>query len=244
MSRRLLLLSNSTLPGEPFLSWPAEAIRTFLGDSVQRVLFVPYAGVQITLDDYSSRVRDRFTDLGYALDSIHEQPDPVDAVQNAEAIVVGGGNTFHLVAHLHQYALVTAIASRVLEGAPYVGWSAGANVACPTLSTTNDMPIVEPESFTALDLVPFQINPHFTDATIPNHGGETRSERIAEFVTANPTRRVIGLPEGTGLRIEGDSATFVGEGTAMLFQYGAAPQALNPDDLSHLLADPVSSASG
>ncbi|MEM8600489.1 MAG: dipeptidase PepE [Bacteroidota bacterium] len=244
MSRRLLLLSNSTLPGEPFLSWPAGAIRAFLGDTVQRALFVPFAGVRFTFDDYSARVRARFADFGYALDSIHEQPDPVGAVQNADAIVVGGGNTFHLVAHLHQQGLVTAIASRVLAGMPYVGWSAGANVACPTLSTTNDMPIVEPASFAALDLVPFQINPHFTDATIPNHGGETRSERIAEFVRANPARRVVGLPEGTGLRIEGEVVTLVGSGTVMLFQHGALPQALDLADLDALLAEPASATPG
>ncbi|MEM6785093.1 MAG: dipeptidase PepE [Bacteroidota bacterium] len=244
MSRRLLLLSNSTLPGEPFLSWPADEICAFLGDSVQRVLFVPFAGVRFTFDDYSEHVRARFADLGYALDSVHEHPDPLKAVQKAEAVVVGGGNTFHLVAHLQQHGLVTAIASRVLEGMPYVGWSAGANVACPTLSTTNDMPIIEPASFAALNLVPFQINPHFTDATIPNHGGETRSERIAEFVIANPTRRVVGLPEGTGLRIEGESATLVGEGTAMLFQHGAPPQTLAPAHLGVLFAEPASGTPG
>ncbi|MEL6611716.1 MAG: dipeptidase PepE [Bacteroidota bacterium] len=244
MSRRLLLLSNSTLPGEPFLSWPTDAIRAFLGESVQRVLFVPFAGVRISFDDYSARVRERFTDLGYALDSVHECSDPIEAVQNAEAIVVGGGNTFHLVAHLHRHGLVTEIASRVLNGTPYVGWSAGANVACPTLSTTNDMPIVEPASFSALNLVPFQINPHFTDAAIPNHGGETRSERIAEFVIANPTRRVVGLPEGTGLLVENETVTPVGEASATLFGSAHPPRRLSPADLGVLLAEPVLGAPG
>jgi dipeptidase E len=191
--------------------------------------------VRISFDDYAARVRDRFAELGYALDSIHEQEQPLQAVQEAEAIVVGGGNTFHLVAHLHRHGLVSAITQRVLDGVPYVGWSAGANVACPTLSTTNDMPIVEPASFDTFDLVPFQINPHFTDATIPNHGGETRSERIIEYVTANPARRVIGLPEGTGLRIEGDSIHLIGERQATLFRHDAAPQLIEEAMLPTLL---------
>ena len=126
---------------------------------------------------------------------------PVKEIESADAIIVGGGNTFHLLKQLYDNGTLWAIRERVLAGVPYIGWSAGSNVACPTIRTTNDMPIVEPSRLDAMRLVPFQINPHYTDEVLPNHGGETRAQRIAEFTKVNPGVVVIGLREGSALRV-------------------------------------------
>lgn len=218
--KRLLLLSNSTNFGEPFLQYPIKSIEQFLASCAREVLFVPYAGVRISFSDYLVRVRERFHEIGIAVKSVHETDNPAAAVETASAIVVGGGNTFCLLDRLYKHGLVELIRKRVLEGVPYVGWSAGSNVACPTVKTTNDMPIVEPTSLNALSLVAFQINPHYTDATLPNHGGETRAERIAEFLEVNPTVSVVGLREGTMLRIEGETIELLGDKPARVFRAG------------------------
>jgi dipeptidase E len=229
-SRRLLLLSNSSNYGEEYLRYPLSAIQSFLGDGCERVLFVPFAGVRMTYDDYAAKVRERFEEIGYRLDSVHEAADPVRAVAEAEAIAVGGGNTFHLLRGLYEANLLEVIGARVENGMPYIGWSAGSNVACPTIKTTNDMPVVEPPSFKALSLVPFQINPHYTEATLPNHNGETRAERLLEFVEANPETWVVGLREGSILRIEGDRITLLGEKSAIIFRRGQGPAEYGPQD--------------
>jgi len=215
--RRLLLLSNSRNAGQGYLEHALGTLQDFLGSTRKRILFVPYAGVRLSYGDYADTVRDRFEAAGYALDPIHEAEDPGRAVDEAEAIAVGGGNTFHLLREVANSGLLERIRARVHDGTPYVGWSAGANLACPTICTTNDMPIVEPPSFEALNLIPFQINPHYTDAHPQGHQGETRTERIQEYCIANPEVPVVGLPEGTMLRVEGDQLTFLGERPARLF---------------------------
>ncbi len=233
---RLLLLSNSTTQGEPYLQFGIRHIKEFLGERVKRALFIPFAGVRWTFDEYATAVRERFREAGYELDSVHEAEDMKRAARESEAIVVGGGNTFHLLRAIYEAKILDAIRARVLEGAPYVGWSAGSNVACPTIKTTNDMPIVEPQSFTALNLVPFQINPHYTDAHPPGHAGETRAERISEFIIANPSLRVVGLPEGTMLRVEGASIHLIGDNPARVFQSdGVARDYTAQDSLDFLL---------
>jgi dipeptidase E len=224
---RLLLLSNSTNPGRGYLEDPADTIRAFLGD-VSEVTFVPFAGVTVSFDDYTAAVRKRFAELGYGLRSVHEVDDPVAAVGDAEAIAVGGGNTFHLLLQLYETGLLEAIRARALEGVPYMGWSAGSNVACRSIRTTNDMPIVEPPSFTSFGLIPFQLNPHFTEAQLPNHGGETRADRIAEFAEANPGIHVVGLPEGCILRLENGELQLIGEKPAKVFLRGAEPFEVAP----------------
>jgi dipeptidase E len=218
--KRLLLLSNSTNFGEPFLQYPIKTIQQFLGSGAREVLFVPYAGVRISFSDYVARVRERFHEIGIAVKSVHETENPAAAVQTAAAIVVGGGNTFCLLERLYRHGLVEGIRKRVLDGAPYVGWSAGSNVASPTIKTTNDMPIVEPPSLKAFDLVPFQINPHYTDATLPNHGGETRAERLVEFLEMNPGMVVVGLQEGSMLKVEGNGIELLGKKAAKVFRKG------------------------
>ena len=225
---RLLLLSNSKNFGGEYLEHAADPIRSFLGRDVGSVLFVPYAAVRVSYDAFAASVGIKLRAWGYGLECAHLQGDPAAAVGRAEAIVVGGGNTFHLLKQLYDTGLVRAIRARMREGIPYVGWSAGANVAGPTIRTTNDMPIVEPPSLEALALVPFQINPHYTDAVIPDHAGETRAERLLEFVTANPGARVVGLREGSILRVEGRRLDLLGPKPARVFVGGREPTEHEP----------------
>jgi dipeptidase E len=184
------------------------------------VVFVPYAAVTIGWDVYAELVRRAFGAFGVGVQSVHDAGDAAAAIANAEAMVVGGGNTFHLLAHLQRRRLSEIIRQRVLAGVPYMGWSAGSVVACPTMQTTNDMPIVEPETFAALRLVGFQINAHFTDVHPPGFQGETRRQRLAEFVTANPDVSVLGLPEGTWLQVAGPSVVLHGSCDAPVFRAG------------------------
>jgi dipeptidase E len=237
--KRLLLLSNSTNFGEPFLQYPIKTIQQFLGPAVSEVLFVPYAGVRVSFSDYAARVRERFREIGITVTSVHEAENPATAVEGASAIVVGGGNTFCLLDCLYTHGLVERIRERVLQGVPYVGWSAGSNVACPTIRTTNDMPVVESPSLKALGLVPFQINPHYTDATLPNHGGETRAERLVEFLEINPSMTVIGLREGTMLRVEDEKIELLGDKPARVFRKGREAIELVPGDSLQFLLDGV-----
>lgn len=223
--KKLLLISNSTNYGESYLSWPRPYIKEFLDKyQVKNVLFVPFAGVTVNWDDYTTKVRTVFAELGFGVQSVHETKTPLKAVAQAEAIVIGGGNTFNLVHHLHKTGLMEAIAERVNEGIPYMGWSAGANVACPALKTTNDMPIIQPESFDCLHLVPFQINPHYLDANPEGHGGETREQRLEEFLEINPDIYVAGLREGTLLELCGNALELKGNRPCRVFRKGSSPQ--------------------
>lgn len=234
--KRLLLLSNSTNYGQGYLEHAEPAIKDFLGGHRRQVLLVPYAGVRRSFDEFTAMVRERFRTMGYELISVHQAADPSQAVRHAEAIAVAGGNTFHLLKLLYDIGLLDPIRERVNAGVPYIGWSAGANVACPTIKTTNDMPIVQPPSLTALGLVPFQINPHYTDAVLPHHSGETRAERIAEFIEVNPGVYVVGLPEGSMLSIEGSDVTLLGDKAAKVFLKGQEPTDYEPGaSLSFLL---------
>jgi len=229
--KRLLLLSNgSDLIGDNPTEFAHGAVRDFLGAVVRRVLFVPFAAVTRSEDEYAVKVRRHFGPLGYEVESLHEAADPRAAVEAADAVAVGGGNTFHLLRGLYRSGAVEAIRARVEGGMPYVGWSAGSNVACPTIRTTNDMPIVEPPTFAALGLVPFQINPHYTDAHPPGHMGETRDERLSEFVHANPGVRVIGIREGTMLRVEGAEISLLGGKPARHFLKGEEPRDIAPEE--------------
>jgi len=233
---RLLLISNSTMAGEAYLDYPKHEIKRFLGDKPLTALFIPYAAVTFSFDLYEQKVAERFAELGFQLKSIHHFDDPIQAVKDAQVIVVGGGNTWQLVRMMHDNQLMKAIYEKVVNGTPYIGWSAGSNVACPTLSTTNDMPIIDPKGFDTLGLVPFQINPHYLDANPAGHGGETREQRIEEFIEINPTLFVVGLREGTMLRIDDDQMRLIGNRTARIFLKGNTSLELSSDnDLSFLL---------
>lgn len=235
--KRLLLLSNSKNAGQGYLEHALPIIKDFLGREASRVLFMPYAGVTRTFDEYEAIVKDRFNEIGYDLQSVHRSDNAKEAVRDAEAIAVGGGNTFHLLRLLYDNDLLEAIREKVASGTPYIGWSAGSNVACPTIKTTNDMPIIEPPSFAALGLVPFQINPHYLDAHPEGHQGETREERLLEFIEVNAAVRVVGLREGSTLRIEGDEIKLLGPKSARVFLKGAAPEEFAPEDSLQFLLE-------
>lgn len=227
---RLLLISNSTMPGEAYLDYPKQEIKQFLGNQRLTALFIPYAAVTFSFGLYEQKVAERFSELGYQVKSIHHFSDPVQAVKEAEVIVVGGGNTWQLVRMMHDNQLMEVIHEKVMSGTPYIGWSAGSNVACPTLRTTNDMPIIDPKSFNTTNLVPFQINPHYLDANPEGHGGETREQRIEEFLEINPDIYVVGLREGTMLLVEGKQMRLIGKRTARIFKNGTNPVELSSED--------------
>ena len=241
---RLLLISNSTNYGEDYLAWPSPFIKDFLAPSdVKKVLFIPYAGMGLTperiaksYDIYEEKVQKVFRQLAYEVESIHHDIDPVQAVKDAEAIAVGGGNTFHLVHMMHKLKIMDAIREKVLSGTPYLGWSAGSNVACPSLMTTNDMPIIQPESFDCTGLIPFQINPHYLDAHAQGHAGETREQRLEEFQIVNKEMPIVGLRESTLLQIEGDDIQLKGPRPMRYFKFGEEPGEFEPgSDISFLL---------
>ena len=233
---RLLLISNSTMAGQPYLDYPKHDIKKFLGEQPIKALFIPYAAVTFSYDEYENKVSERFTEIGHQLKSIHHFSNPVQAVNEAQAIVVGGGNTWQLVRTMRDNKLIEAIREKVMSGTPYIGWSAGSNVACPTIRTTNDMPIIDPQGFDVLNLIPFQINPHYLDANPDGHAGETREQRIQEFIEINPNVYVLGLREGTMLLFEGNKLCLVGERSARLFKKGETPKELSAeDDFSFLL---------
>ena len=231
---RLLLLSNSMMPGQGYLAWARPHISDFLGQGVRRVFFVPFAGVTKPWGEYTRAVRDVFGALGYEVVGAHEHDNPVTALADSDAVAVGGGNTFQLLAQMYGTGLIGAIRRTALDGMPYIGWSAGANVACPTIRTTNDMPIVEPPGLSALGLVPFQINAHYTEARLGDHGGETRVDRLNEFVHANPGMPVVGLPEGTALRLEGDELSLIGEAEAVVYGLEGGPRRVEAGGLKKL----------
>jgi dipeptidase E len=217
---KLLLISNSVCHGKPYLSHCAVAIRQFLGGTT-RITFVPYASGD--WDGYARQVRAALAGFGLEVESVHESGPWPHTLPDNPAVFVGGGNTFRLLKTLQDGGLLDQVRRKVLGGMRYMGSSAGANLACPTIRTTNDMPIVQPADFQALGLVGFQINPHYIDAD-PNsrHMGETREKRIAEFHEENDLT-VIGLREGSWIVVDQGRATLHGETGAKIFPKGKAP---------------------
>lgn len=225
MARRLVLISTSTVFGTRYLEHAYPELRDSLG-GIGRVLFIPHALKD--RDAYAAKARPAFEEMGYGLDSLHEAPDPREAIERAGAIFCGGGNTFRLLKALYEMGVLPLIQKRVKDGMVYAGASAGSNLACPTIRTTNDMPIVEPPSFDGLGLVSFQINPHYIDpAPDSTHMGETREVRIREFHEENEIP-VAGLREGAILRVEGASITLKGMAGARIFRRGLEPLEVSP----------------
>ena len=221
--RNLLLISNSTMRGEAYLGWCKDMIADFCRrHNVKKVLFVPYAGVSLaeggltkSYDAYEAKVAKVYAEFGVKLTSVHHKALPINAVYDTDCVAVGGGNTFHLVRQLQRTGLMQAIRQRAFDGMPYMGWSAGSNVAGPTLCTTNDMPIVMPDSFDCMGLVPFQINPHYTDFFDPKHGVETRDDRLKEYIMVNPTATVAAIREATALLLENGNLKLIGKPNKM-----------------------------
>ena len=229
-SKELLLLSNSRNPDSSYLAHALEAIQS-VADRRRLVAFLPFAAVSVEWDAYTAAVKTALEPLGLEIMPLHRSGDPIRSVLEAELIMVGGGNTFQLLKECRARDLLAPVAKQVRNGVPYLGWSAGSNLACPTICTTNDMPIVHPGSFEALDLIGFQINPHYTDVVAPGYQGETRAERIQEFLLANPQAQVLGLPEGDWLQISGSAMNLAGPLPATLFLPGGISRKIEPGSI-------------
>jgi dipeptidase E len=235
--RKLLLISNSTVFGAGYLDHAETEIKDFL-PKVSRIVFVPFALHE--RGGYVAKAQARLSEMGFSLTSIHDVSNMVRTIEEADAIFVGGGNTFRLLKGLQDHNLEGPIRKRIAVGIPYIGSSAGSIVACPSLKTTKDMPVVQPPSFEALGLVPFQISPHYLDPDpTSKHMGETQEERIMQFLEENE-EPVIGLREGSLLRIEGGAVTLKGPNTARIFRRGEEPCEEKPGaDLSSVLLEPA-----
>ena len=221
----LLLLSNSRMPDGRYLAHALDAIGEAAAGR-RRALFLPFAGTTIAWDDYAANVREALAPLGLEIAGAHREADPVAALAAAERVLVGGGNTFRLLHESRRRGWLGPIRAAVRAGLPYVGWSAGSVLAGPTIRTTNDMPIVDPGGLESLALVPFQLNCHYTDAMPPGHQGETRRQRLAEYLVLSPRDTVVGLPEGDWLTVRDDAVALHGPYGGWLFRAGVEPRAL------------------
>ncbi|MFT6777730.1 MAG: dipeptidase E [Paraglaciecola sp.] len=232
IQRRVLMLSSSRVGSEDYLQHAIPMLDQYLPD-IKELLFIPFAGVTVSWNDYTAKVQDALPD--YKIKGIHQFSNAYDALKNAQAIVVGGGNTFNLLNELYQQDLLDMVKSQVTKGIPYVGWSAGSNICGNSIRTTNDMPIIQPPSFDALNFVPFQLNPHYTDYQALGHNGETRAQRIEEFCVLNPKMPVVGIREGTALLLQQGKLVLKGELGGVLFD-GSEQRLIKPhQDLSEYL---------
>ena len=211
------------------MKYPINEIAKSL-EGIDEVVFVPYAAVTFSYDEYEAKVQDRLNEIGVKVRSIHHAINKRNFIRHAKAIMIGGGNTFALLKKMQEEDLLDMIFHRVKAGVPYIGWSAGSNVTCPTICTTNDMPIVQPESFRALGLVSFQINPHYLDANPEGHAGETREQRIKEYLEANRSRYVVGLREGCMLRINDEGIQLIGSRSMRVFKKGQETFEVQPGE--------------
>ncbi|CAB0149927.1 Peptidase E [Pseudidiomarina piscicola] len=240
--RKILLCSSSKVADSDYLDPVLPQLKNHLAETLEHckkgceVLFVPFAGVGMSYESYTARVAEKLQPHGFSVTSLAAAADPQKAIAQAQAILVGGGNTFHLLAQLQERKLVTALQDAVRDGVPYIGWSAGSNIAGISIRTTNDMPIVEPESFSALGLVPFQLNPHYSDYQPPGFHGETRDQRLAEFMAIACDTPVLALREGTALEIIDDQMTLTGNQDGYVFQNGRKAQLPCNTDISSWLA--------
>lgn len=216
--KNALLISASSYQDTGYLRHCKNWVKDFLGESgKEEILFIPYAGVRRTNDEYEQKVIDRLKNKN--IKSIHHYEDKISAIKNASSIAVGGGNTFMLLYTLYKLNLIEPIKEAVANGAKYFGWSAGANIAGKTMMTTNDMPIIMPKSFDSLNIFQYQINPHFISGKLAGHNGESREERLEEFLIANPKETIYALPEGTALLIADNEAQVIGHSEILKFEY-------------------------
>jgi len=209
------MLSSSRASSEDYLQHATPLIKQHL-EETSEILFIPFAGVSINWDNYTTKVQQALPN--YNIKGIHQFDDPIQAITKAQAILVGGGNTFNLLNQLYTQGLFTPLKNQVNNGTPYIGWSAGSNICGNSIRTTNDMPIVQPPSFDALSFVPFQLNPHYTDYQPPGHNGETRAQRIEEFCILNPDMPVIGIREGGALLLQDNRLSLKGTLDAIVFE--------------------------
>lgn len=232
---KILMISTSKIYGSEYMEYLLDELQDFMGER-KSLLFIPYAQPGgISYDEYTSYPQKALAPIGVEVKGIHEYADPMKAIAEAEAIFVGGGNTFLLTKTLYELELIEPLRAAVVAGTPYMGSSAGSNITGLSIGTTNDMPIVYPPSFHALTLVPFNINPHYLDP-LPDskHQGETRETRINEFHCQN-SQPVIGIREGSWLRLENNRLELKGPHSARLFEAGQKPRELEAGDISFLL---------
>jgi dipeptidase E len=214
---KVLAISSSRVGNSGFLEKATPLIRDFIGENSLNIAFIPFASVQRDYGEYGELVKEALSSLPFSIETVI--PDELKtAIKRADVIMIGGGNTFKLMYDIYYYQLFDLIQNKVKTGTPYIGWSAGANIAGRSISTTNDMPIIQPQSFTSFGFLPFQINPHYINQTTKGFNGETRDQRLEEFIALNPKVPVVGLPEGTALRLEGSSLYFIGDKEGVLFQ--------------------------
>lgn len=233
--KNIIIASTSTIHGSNYLEYLLPELQSFFSN-VKQLLFIPYARPSgISHDDYTKKVSEAFNKINISVKGIHEFENPVEAIENAEGIFTGGGNTFLLVSQLYKNNVIDALEKVVKNGTPYIGTSAGSNICGLTMNTTNDMPIVYPPSFRTLGFVSFNINPHYLNPIEGStHMGETRETRINEFHHFNP-QPVLGLREGSWLEVKGDSILLKGTLTARIFKRNEKPIEVEPNsDLSNL----------
>jgi dipeptidase E len=217
ISSRILAFSSSRTAGGGYLESAVSSIELFLGEKGLNIAFIPFASVDNDYEKYLGMVKEGLKNLPHEI-KLAVPEYAISVIRDCDAIMVGGGNTFKLLHDIYKFGLHAEIQEKVASGTPYIGWSAGSNITCPSIATTNDMPIIEPQSFDALKLLPFQINPHYLNQQMPGHHGETRDQRLIEFITINPAVPVIGLPEGTALWKDGTKLTFKGDRPGVLFK--------------------------
>ncbi|MDB5278416.1 MAG: pepE [Ferruginibacter sp.] len=238
-TNRLLVFSSSRAGNGGYLETALEPIKNFLGDSALTIAFIPFASVDGDYEAYAAMVRLGLGSLPHTIITV--QPENAKAtIEKADVIMVGGGNTFKLLHDIYDCQLLDIIRDKVNKGILYIGWSAGSNITGPGIGTTNDMPVIAPKSFNALGLLPFQINPHYTNAKPAGHHGETRDQRLEEFMQMNPGLPIVALPEGTFLQLEAAHLQFSGGQPGMLFYWDENEKAtkreiIPGEDLSFLL---------
>ena len=238
-TNRILVFSSSRAGNGGYLEMALPVIKNFLGDHHLTIAFIGFASVDNDYEAYADMVSMAMSSLPYKIITV-KADDAKASIEKADVIMAGGGNTFKLLHDIYAFQLLDVIRDKVNNGTPYIGWSAGSNITGPGIGTTNDMPVIAPKSFNALGLLPFQINPHYTNVKSAGHNGETRDQRLEEFMKMNPGLPIVALPEGTALQLEGNQLNFIGEKEAVLFywdekDHAAKREILSGEDLSFLL---------
>jgi dipeptidase E len=205
---QVLAFSSSRVGTGGYLENAVPVVRTFLGQDKKQIAFIPFASAD-SYDDYAAKVREGFSSLPHTIEMVTPE-NAKEVIDRCDVIMIGGGNTFKLLHDLYQTGLVELIKTKVQNGTPYIGWSAGSNLTGPTICTTNDMPILEPESFTSFGFFPFQLNPHYYNVVMEGFNGETRDQRLEEYLKANAGKKIMALPEGTWLQLQNEKVLFDG----------------------------------